>query len=433
MSPPKFRVAICGGGVGGLVLALALARYPDISVTIYEAAKNFTEIGAGIGLWPRALKVLEKLGLRDDIFNLVGCTDSTDPAHVFHFRKSDQPNGVSFYDLTTPGGLLRLHRASVQRLLLSRLPPSCATHTSKRLLSYTQRPSSVLLKFTDGSTASCDVLVGADGLRSAVRVGLVHELRARGVVSSEHLAEARWSGEVAYRALIPMENVRKAAPGHRCITTPTEFLGKDNYILTYPIEHGSLLNFVAFQRQPTREGTKFDGAWMAVAGGHADDWTRPYDGWDAEVQQLFDCAPNPMRWAIHVAPPLPTWVSGRVTLVGDAAHAMAPHEGSGAGQAIEDAYLLGTLLGHPHTTRATLPAALAAYDRVRRPFAEGVQRRSRENGLLFTFARHDIDRARVDAGVLRDLGERVRANWAWAWETTLDGDVERAVGMLERS
>ncbi|TFK48376.1 FAD/NAD(P)-binding domain-containing protein [Heliocybe sulcata] len=433
MAGPKFRVAICGGGIGGLTLALTLARYPDISVTIYEAAKDFTEIGAGIGLWPRALSVFQNLGLRDDIVNLAGGLDPNAPAHVFHYRKSDQPDGASFYDLVTPGGLLRLHRAAVQQLLLARLPSSCSAHTSKRLLSYTQHPSSVFLRFTDGSTASCDLLVGADGLHSAVRVGLVHELRVRGVVGSEQVAEPRWSGEVAYRALIPMENIRKRYPGHRCLTTPTQFLGRDNYILAYPISNGTLLNFVAFTTRPEREGTKFDGAWMAVAGGHCDDWKKPYEGWDTEVQQLFDCAPPPMRWAIHTAPQLPTWVSGRVTILGDAAHAMTPHEGSGAGQAIEDAYLLGTLLGHPHATRTTLPAALAAYDRVRRPFAESVQRKSRENGRLFTCRRHDLHGADVDEGVLRDLGERIRVNWKWAWETSVDGDVGRAVEMFERA
>lgn len=418
--------------MGGLSLALTLARYPDISVTIYEAAKNFTEVGAGVGLWPRALKVLDKLGLRQEVVNLVGGLDPDKPAHVFHYRKSNEHRGLSFYDLVSPGGLLRFHRADFQKALLSHLPPSHSAHTSKRLASYTQ-PSSpcqpITLTFADGTTATCDLLVGADGLRSSTRAGIVRELVRSGRVESEELAAPIWSGEVAYRALIPMEEIRASHPQHRCITTPSQFLGRDNYVLTYPIQHGTHLNFVAFQRRPELEGTTFPGPWMAEVEPGSSEWKEPYRGWDEEVQQLLEVAPAPLRWAIHTAPPLPTWVSGRVTILGDAAHAMAPHEGSGAGQAIEDAYILGTLLGHALTTLDTLPAALGVYDRVRRPFAELVQRKSRENGMLFTFQRHDV--CDNSPATLADLAYSVRTNWEWAWSTSVDGDVERAVRMLE--
>jgi salicylate hydroxylase len=98
-----------------------------------------------------------------------------------------------------------------------------------------------------------------------------------------------------------------------------------------------------------------------------------------------------MKWAIHTVKPLWSFVSNRVALIGDAAHAMAPHQGAGAGQSIEDAYVLPTLLGHSRTTLNTIPRALTIYDTVRQPFANKVAEQSRLNCQYFTFYSHDHD------------------------------------------
>ena len=171
------------------------------------------------------------------------------PAEVtFHLRKGDEPDGgVTFQKLitpgtppragstraqvhlTVPGGLITFHRADFQRVLFSRLAPHCRTHTSKRLVDFAQAARGpVQLRFQDGSRAECDVLVGADGIKSAVRARMLEhvaaQLRARGrhADADEALRAARplWSGTMAYRTVVRTEDLQRRAPNHRVLTQP---------------------------------------------------------------------------------------------------------------------------------------------------------------------------------------------------------------------
>jgi len=161
----------------------------------------------------------------------------------------------------------------------------------------------------------------------------------------------------------------------------------------------------------------------------------PFSHWEPEVQTLLSCADKPTRWAVHTVKPLQDFTSGRVALIGDAAHAMAPHQGSGAGQSIEDAYILATLLGHSRTTPDTIPNTLQVYNAVRQPYANQVAERSRLNGQYFTFRYNGVnfDQLSIDElwNQLQELGNAVTRNWEWTWTTTLD--VREAVRMLEAS
>ncbi|KDQ57219.1 hypothetical protein JAAARDRAFT_157371 [Jaapia argillacea MUCL 33604] len=448
MRPSKFRVAICGGGVGGLTFAVALSGYPDIAVDIYEAANTFTEMGAGIGMWPRTRKIMRSLGLEDGVKKLGKCTEFGQSAPVFHYRKSDQPEGFDFFDLSTPGGLTMLHRAAFHQFLLDRLTHTqVTTHTSKRLTSYTQpspSPSPITLSFQDGTTATCDVLIGADGYRSAIRAGMVQEMFDAGVdlgclegEGVEKLKEPMWSGTVAWRAMVPFQKLEKVLPRHRAMCEPTQYLGKNGFIIMYPVtqQGEKLLNFVAFRMKHDLEGTPYHGPWVAKNQSR-EDFERDFEGWETEVQDLIKCVEKPLLWSIHVARPLPSFAHKRVAIMGDAAHAMLPHQGSGAGQAIDDAYTLAKLLGHPLTTVSTLPTALAAYDSVRRPFAMDIMSRSREAGRLFTFYHPELDCSvggdEMDhRKKLEEMSERLVRNWKWAWESEIDGDVKKALGMFE--
>lgn len=146
-----------------------------------------------------------------------------------------RPNNASPYCLSLAivflGNLMVFHRADFQKVLLRRLPKSCKTHCSKRLRCYTQRRSGPIeLLFEDGSTTTCDVLIGADGLKSAVRRSFLGE-KAQVAQSERRLAEVAeinaavdpvWSGTNAYRALIPAERLHARAPGHRVFTQPSQ-------------------------------------------------------------------------------------------------------------------------------------------------------------------------------------------------------------------
>ena len=168
---------------------------------------------------------------------------------TFHFRKGDEPQGgVTFQKLITPGkmacfrsrhvrshyrpgGLITFHRPDFQRVLLGRLPRHCRTHTSKRLVSYKQDLSSsqpIQLYFQDGTTATCDFLVGADGVKSAVRASMLEDvaagLRARGQADDADVVlravKPVWSGTMAYRTAIRTEDVQRRFPNHRVLTQP---------------------------------------------------------------------------------------------------------------------------------------------------------------------------------------------------------------------
>ncbi|KAI8996447.1 FAD/NAD(P)-binding domain-containing protein [Trametes punicea] len=374
-----------------------------------------------------------------------------EPKVAFHFRKGDQPEGVNFDTLVTPGGMLAFHRADFHGVLLRHLPSRCRTFTRKRLISYQQTsgPSrnAVVLHFQDGTSASYDLLIGADGIKSAARSTLVKELasiaRARSRPGdAQRLLEAeypRWSGTLAYRAVIPSDKLRALIPSHRVLENPMVYFGKNTQLTVYPIARGKFINLAALRAQYDREYTTFDDSWVQDVS--LKELQGDFDLWEPEVQALFKCLDRVNRWAIHTTLPLPSFVHGRVALLGDAAHAMMPYQGAGAGQAIEDAYILAALLGDPRTTRATLDRALRIYDAVRRPFAYRVQDSSHESGLLFTLnypgltldhpVRTSGPGAQEDKKKLEEISSRIRRSWEWAWNTTIDGDLHRALRMLD--
>ncbi|KAJ6582241.1 salicylate hydroxylase [Mycena capillaripes] len=435
-APKRLRVAICGAGIGGLTLAVALSQYPDIDVELYDAAATLTEVGAGIGIFPRPWKIVKMLGLEYDLLQTSERKPQDGPVHAFNYRKSDQQAGFPFFTLVTNGTLIMLHRADFQRVLLKRLPKSYRIHCSKRLRTYSQRPNGPTeLVFEDGTRTFCDVLVGADGLKSATRAAFLTEranwMQAQGrwqdAAEIASCIEPVWSGTVAYRALIPSDRLKATAPGHPALTTPMQ------YIMAYPISHGKLVNFVGFSCRHDLENTPFNGPW--VGPGDKTQIAEIFAHWEPEVQALVHCVERPLRWAIHTVKPLRSFVSGPVALIGDAAHAMTPHQGSGAGSAMEDAYILATALGHRTTTRETLPRALRIFDEIRRPAAHLAAEASRMNGRYFSFEVDGVDFASLTGPQLWDnlqkLSTAVVHNWEWTWETSMDGSIQDALRMLE--
>jgi len=149
-----------------------------------------------------------------------------------------------------------------------------------------------------------------------------------------------------------------------------------------------------------------------------------YSGWEPEVDQLIRSVEKPMLWAVHALNPLPNYVAGRVALLGDAAHAMTPHQGAGAGQAIEDAYILASILGHALTTKTTLSQALAAYEHIRLPLANHVLRESRNSGLMYEF--NSEYRDNYDT-----LGPAIQAQWDWLGQTSPQDEVNRGLQYMK--
>ncbi|KAH8111717.1 FAD/NAD-binding domain-containing protein [Phellopilus nigrolimitatus] len=445
----KFTIGICGGGIAGLTAAIALSRLSskkDIRIDIYEAAQEFAEVGAGLVMWRRPWKVMKALGLEQELAKLTETPAGEDKPHLaFEMRKSDQEKGISFYDLMVPMGNITFHRADFLRILAEQLDPETTTsHFFRRLTSYSlpsaSSPSSpLILKFKDGTTASCDVLIGSDGIHSATRHTLL-ELAAKdaeadgaedGVKAAAVLrgmVEPVWSGSVAYRGIIPREKLEKLNPNHRAMHTAQNYMGKNKHLIVFPISRGRLINVVAFCSWPEKEGTVFEG--RTVEECTKSELLEQYVSWEDEVQQLLQCIDNPSRWAINALKGIPIYSHDRVALMGDAAHAMTPHQGSGAGQAIEDAYILASILTHQLTTLETLPASLKVYEAWR----------SRQNGKLYEFAdprfanldlSDGANLSESDMKKLLDVGDAVVENRKWAWTTDIEDDRNNAIALLK--
>ncbi|EIW82794.1 salicylate hydroxylase [Coniophora puteana RWD-64-598 SS2] len=442
MSPPKFRVAIVGGGVGGITLAVALSKYPDIAVDIYERASQFAEVGAGVSCWPRPFKVLKKLGLGDALLKKTPVPYIEDEyVNAMNFRRSDLEQGEYLFTLKSKGNNVQFHRADFLGVLVDNVSPSVKTHMSKRIVSYTQstgNPSEpITLTFHDGSTATCDILVGADGVKSTIRRGMMQDLSRdpdalKKCSAEEYLAciEPVFSGAVAYRTLIHADKIRAVDPNHRVLNGVWTCFGANKNVATYPISMGKIVNFAAFtvdkdlmadafNPDPSHRQL-FDGDWVRPAS--AKEFTEKFRGMEKDIEVLLDLVEDGSIWAVHLVRNLPVQVHGHVALLGDAAHAMTPFQGSGAGQAVEDAYILATLLGHPRTTLATVSQALVVYDEVRRPFAIGVARGSQEVGRI----------SGLQTGLpFSEIGEKITGINSWAWETEIDGAVKDAKRMFE--
>ncbi|KAL1671489.1 hypothetical protein EV122DRAFT_295461 [Schizophyllum commune] len=466
MGRPRLRVAICGAGIGGLVAALCLAQYPDIDVTVYEGASRLAEVGAGIGFWPRPREILKRLGLEEELMER-SCVEAGEEEDTkFICRKSDEVEGYHFYTIQARGRQLRVHRADFQTVLVARLKKLGRDNVvcSKRLASYTDASSSsgcsssLLLDSSSSCIAShstvatCDVLIGADGLKSRVRVGMMERMvseatrQAAGPAGAEGEAEAEalaaaaqpvWSGFVAYRVLISADKLRERAPEHSLLSNPMLYFGKNACIVGYSIQNGACLNVIFFTFDPAQEHGVHPGEWMRKAA--KAEFAGAFEGWEPEVQAMLDCVDGALRWAVHTTKPpgLPTFVHGRTALLGDAAHSMTPFQGSGAGQAVEDAWLLAHLLGDPSVTRDTIPQALRVYDAARRPVAQDVQERSRVNGHLLALNYRGIDfdalQGEAQRAALIELGEQMQRDWEWAWSTSTDGMVQDSLEALRKA
>ncbi|KAF8656075.1 hypothetical protein AX16_002775 [Volvariella volvacea WC 439] len=447
MSSPKFHVAICGGGIGGLATAVAFAKYPDITVDIYEAAPKFSEVGAGIGVWPRIWKTLAKLGIDEELAQVTALKPTYNEVDTFIFRKADQPEGLDFYKLVTQGSFIRYHRPDFLQVLINHIPSTYNTHFLHRLQTYNRLPSGKIeLVFENGVKSTCDILIGADGIKSSVRRKLLTEQAADALkegrfADAEDLKskiEPHWTGIVAYRALIPTErlaayrdaNADKNIRVPQTTSIPIMYMGQHVNVVVYPISKGKVINVAAFHAKEELAGTTFPGPWVTNV--EKDDLLATHSHWEPELKGILECVEKPSRWAIHMVKPLRSWVKGSVALLGDAAHAMSPQQASGAGQAIEDAYILATLLGHPLTTLQNIDEVLEIYDSIRRPMATEVQERSLLNGRYFGLQLPGLD-STTEFDRLPEIGEAIKANWSWTWSTTLDKSIQDALRMLENS
>jgi salicylate hydroxylase len=243
--------------------------------------------------------------------------------------------------------------------------PNGIVHTGHRGTGFEQVGDIARITFADGSTADGDVVIAADGIHS--------DLRRYVAPPSKPV----FHGSVAYRGVLP----------HALIPDwPADawlmWLGKGKHFLSFPVRAGQLINYVGFV--PADEEMKE--SWSAP--GDPEALRREFAGWDPRIERLLGEVRKTFRWALYDREPLPVWTKDRLTLLGDAAHPMLPHLGQGANQSIEDGMALATILAG--ATAATAPAALLAYERLRRERVATVQRGARENGMRYDSSYSDL-------------------------------------------
>jgi 2-polyprenyl-6-methoxyphenol hydroxylase-like FAD-dependent oxidoreductase len=351
---------IVGGGIGGLFAANALIAR-GVPVSVYEQAPALGEIGAGVFLTPNSVRHLERTGLGAAI-EKCGARVGTGSRYFRHDGTPIAP--VQVTDSSGWNATFGMHRADLVEILADALPAE-VIRTGHRCSGFEQDDSSARVSFANGRTSSADIIIAADGIHSELRPF---------VFPPSHPV---FSGSVAYRGVLPLERIPD---------WPTDawlmWLGKAKHFLTFPVRARQLINYVGFV--PADEEMKE--SWSAP--GDPDVLRREFAGWDPRIEQLLQHVQTTFRWALYDREPLPTWTRGRLTLLGDAAHPMLPHLGQGANQSIEDGMALATIL--ERADRTTAPAALLAYEHLRRERVAQVQRGARENGLRYDSAYADL-------------------------------------------
>ena len=353
-------VVIIGGGIGGLFAANALIAQ-GLRVAVYEQASALGEVGAGVYVTPNAVRHLERVGLGPAVERW-GARVGTGSSYFRHDGTPIAP--VQVTDASGWNATFGMHRADFVDLLAANLPAGIV-FTGHRAVGFEQNDALARVAFANGASVEADMVVAADGIHS--------ELRPHVFPPSKPV----FHGTISYRGLVARERLP-----HWPMDRWQMWAGPSKHFLVFPVRHGTMVNYVGFV--PTDEEMKE--SWSAP--GDPEVLRRAFEGWDPRVGEVLKQVDKTFRWALYDRDPLPTWAKGRLTLLGDAAHPMLPHLGQGANQSIEDGMALATILARVNT--AAVPAALLAYERLRRERVAQVQLGARQNGLRVDSASADL-------------------------------------------
>ena len=418
-SQSKLQIGIVGGGIAGVALALDLCRHSHLNVQLFESAPAFGEVGAGVSFGANAVRAIAGLGIAEPYRKIADQTQAPWQDIWFEWRRGEDA-GYLGASVAEGVGQSSVHRADFLDALASQLPEGIAQF-GKRAVSVEQDAEQARVLFTDGTEHRCDLLIAADGIKSSIRDHVLNGL-------GQPLVAPRFSGTCAYRGMIDSQQLRAAyrARGidEHLIDVPQMYLGLDAHILTFPVKQGRLINVVAFISDRSRPDPAWpsDSPWVRNAS--QEEMLSAFNHWGDAARVLLECIPAPTLWALHELDELPGYVHGRVGLIGDAAHAMLPHQGAGAGQGLEDAWLLARLLADPQVLDSQPQAVLAAYDVIRRPRACRVQRSSWEAGELYELR----DPAVADNEQL--LSKTLAERFDWLWNHDMQSDLQEARAQL---
>jgi salicylate hydroxylase len=367
--------------MGGLAAALGLAKAGHKNITIYENASNLGFVGAGIQLAPNMARILDNFGCWQKIASeAVQCANTS-------IREGSTDKELGYVDLSyvkEKYGYPHMvgHRAS----LAGGLCEGCEKEDGITFklgnqisdVKFGPHPSFRVTPTKGGDTynVECDILLGADGVKSNTRVEMLKELGLQG--------QARDSGQAAYRIMLTREQMQNDPELLKLIEsdTVTRWIGEKKHIIAYPIHNKMIYNISTAQPD-----VNFAGAPDAqyTTRGSKKAMLEVYGDFCPMIHRMLDLVPEGevVEWKLRVHDPLDTWVHGSAALVGDACHPTLPHMAQGAAQAIEDGAVLGVVLapsriadGNPQT----IEKALKLYEKLRKPRAEALVELAAESG-----------------------------------------------------
>ena len=423
MSNNHLHVAIVGGGLCGLTLAIALTKH-NISFTLYEARSSFTEIGAGINIAPNAHQVFELLdpaiaeglvslatrnepGKEDIWMNLtLGAASGEFEAEHVLYEVPAPPTGNT---TTSRNELLQMLGGSID---------VANARFDKKLHDLRQDDAGVTLVFEDGTQDRASLVIGCDGAHSTVR---------RLVLGPDDPATlARFSFTGGYRAIFPMQ-LYEGIVGNAIAHNSTLCLGPDGYRISYPIDGGKNVNIGLWPKKQIE--WRHEDAWVLPK--QRKEMLEDHADWGPYTQKIMEKMDDDTAfWATfhHIVKP-DKYFNGRMCMIGDASHAMCPHQGQGAAQSMEDAYVMGEVLSSIKTHNTSLAesdrieSAFLGYSAVRAPRFEAALDSSYYSYFQIWSKFWQPGLTEKDVSRLR---EQTEESFRWLWEADVEGQGQRA-------
>lgn len=377
------RIAIIGGGMGGLTAAIALREIAGIEATVFEQASKLGEVGAGVTVAPNAARVLDDLGVLERIRSVGAVPDG-------HGVYLDSMGGLvtdaAWEDSRQQYQNIGMYRPDLIDALASAVNPS-TMRLGHRLTKLDPLADGVQVCFENGHEERFDAVIGADGIHSVVRGAIGHD------------SEPVYSGYIVYRGVVDAARLPADWP-----MISQVWMGNNRHFMCYPLKQRTLFNFVA----AIPSDRPLHGPWSGSA--EVSELVAEFAGeeWDPRLKRFIEAIDHTFWWGLFDRKPLRNWSKGAVTLLGDAAHTMLPHQGQGVNQAIEDSMALAIFV-NAAATPADLPEAFRRYTAVRMQRTAILQHGSRRAGAMFDALNEfsDLKKRNADIRVGRDFRRSV--------------------------
>ncbi|WWC57515.1 uncharacterized protein I303_100047 [Kwoniella dejecticola CBS 10117] len=394
----KIKIAVIGTGPGGLAAIIHLLRLPFVQLSAFDQATELREVGAGISINQNTWRHLNLLGAADAIEQVSLRGDGSKVDHEQRNGLTGELIAQSFQKVETDAPpRSRIERYRLQNALLGQVPKDFI-QLSKKLSKIEEFPQGTQLTFQDGTSAGpFDLIIGADGIRSAVRQHAFPDHKLT------------YTGKVAYRVIIPQAEVAHITGIPQAATF---WHTKDTHVYTDPLDNG-LFEIATRASEPEEDIKKV--SWGQRV--KREQVQRHYDNYCETIKQVIAAPDEWLEFAMFGGPRLESVISnGHIALLGDASHPLSGAFGSGAAFAFEDAYVLAQALLYTRKKGETVSEAIKFYDEVRSPHYKGLYQ------ILNSFADNAKELEAIKPPLEENelINERTKRNWTaenkWIYE-----------------